>query len=199
MIMNKALPYDAEIEYLESTGTQWINLPVSVVSGDAFGVEICFILLTTANGRNIWESNVDAAFKSTTYQYNSTSKYMLFSSHVGRNANNGGWTAIYGEVADLIVSTTQVQTRVVKRSITDFTNLQLLSRHFNCKLMSFKVVHKGSVIYNLIPVRKGNVGYMYDKVSGKLFGNAGTGQFILGPDVNSVNTITQNQQRQMYE
>jgi hypothetical protein len=35
---------------------------------------------------------------------------------------------------------------------------------------------------DLVPVRIGNVGYMYDKVSGKLFGNAGTGNFILGPD-----------------
>lgn len=37
--------------------------------------------------------------------------------------------------------------------------------------------------FDAIPVRVGNVGYMYDKVSGKLFGNAGTGDFILGPDI----------------
>jgi hypothetical protein len=35
---------------------------------------------------------------------------------------------------------------------------------------------------DLIPVRIGNVGYMYDKVSGQLFENQGTGNFILGPD-----------------
>ena len=35
---------------------------------------------------------------------------------------------------------------------------------------------------NLIPVRKDGVGYMYDTVSGQLFGNIGTGNFILGPD-----------------
>ena len=37
-------------------------------------------------------------------------------------------------------------------------------------------------LLDAIPVRVGNVGYIYDKVSGKLFGNAGTGSFILGPD-----------------
>lgn len=26
------------------------------------------------------------------------------------------------------------------------------------------------------------VGYMYDRVSGELFGNAGTGAFVIGPD-----------------
>ena len=39
------------------------------------------------------------------------------------------------------------------------------------------------LVRDLIPVRVGNVGYMYDKVSGQLFGNSGTGNFILGPDV----------------
>ena len=38
---------------------------------------------------------------------------------------------------------------------------------------------------DFIPVRKGTVGYLYDRVSGKLFGNAGTGDFVLGPDVNT--------------
>ena len=36
---------------------------------------------------------------------------------------------------------------------------------------------------NLIPVRCGTTGYMYDSVSGTLFGNAGTGDFIVGTDV----------------
>jgi hypothetical protein len=38
-------------------------------------------------------------------------------------------------------------------------------------------------------VRKGTVGYLYDRVSGKLFGNAGTGDFVLGPDVVPVEYI----------
>ena len=43
----------------------------------------------------------------------------------------------------------------------------------------------GSAYLNLeIPVRVGQVGYMYDRVSGQLFGNQGTGNFILGEDKN---------------
>ena len=46
-------------------------------------------------------------------------------------------------------------------------------------------IYNNDLIFNdFIPVRVGNVGYMYDKISGQLFGNAGTGEFILGPDVN---------------
>ena len=47
----------------------------------------------------------------------------------------------------------------------------------------------GSTILDLIPVRKGTVGYMYDRVSGRLFGDAGAGDFVLGPDVVPVEYI----------
>ena len=35
---------------------------------------------------------------------------------------------------------------------------------------------------DFLPVRVVTVGYMYDRVSGQFFGNAGTGAFIIGPD-----------------
>jgi hypothetical protein len=46
----------------------------------------------------------------------------------------------------------------------------------------FKITENNYLLYDFIPVRIGTTGYMYDKVSGQLFGNAGTGSFILGPD-----------------
>ncbi len=38
------------------------------------------------------------------------------------------------------------------------------------------------IVFDAIPVRVGQVGYMYDKVSGNLLGNAGSGSFVLGND-----------------
>jgi hypothetical protein len=35
----------------------------------------------------------------------------------------------------------------------------------------------------MIPARKGDVGYMYDKITHQVFGNSGTGTFTLGPDL----------------
>lgn len=46
-----------------------------------------------------------------------------------------------------------------------------------------KIVIDGVVVRDFLPVRKNGVGYMYDTVSKELFGNSGTGAFILGPDV----------------
>ena len=53
------------------------------------------------------------------------------------------------------------------------------------KIYSFRLDKGGIPQLDLIPVRVGDEGFMYDRVSGKLFGNAGTGRFILGPDINS--------------
>ena len=52
--------------------------------------------------------------------------------------------------------------------------------------MSVKYVKIGTsstnLLFDAIPVRKNGVGYMYDRVSKTLFGNQGTGTFIIGPD-----------------
>ena len=40
----------------------------------------------------------------------------------------------------------------------------------------------GVLKQDFYPVRVGEDGYMYDKVSGVLFSNQGTGEFIIGPD-----------------
>lgn len=47
----------------------------------------------------------------------------------------------------------------------------------------FKIWNNGALVRDFIPVRVGTIGYMYDKVSKQLFENAGTGDFVLGPDV----------------
>ena len=48
---------------------------------------------------------------------------------------------------------------------------------------AFTISSGGVVTHDLIPVRLGNTGYMYDRITNKRFGNAGTGDFVLGPDV----------------
>lgn len=66
------------------------------------------------------------------------------------------------------------------------TNLNIANlRDYAVQIYYFKVCDENDVlILDLIPVRVGQIGYMYDKVSGTLFGNNGTGSFTLGPDKN---------------
>ena len=52
------------------------------------------------------------------------------------------------------------------------------------KIYSVQISQGNQIVMDLIPVRVGNVGYMFDKISGNLYGNNGTGSFTLGPDAN---------------
>jgi hypothetical protein len=46
-----------------------------------------------------------------------------------------------------------------------------------------KIWSNGTLVRDYVPVKRNGVGYLYDKVSGTLFGNANdTGAFILGND-----------------
>lgn len=51
------------------------------------------------------------------------------------------------------------------------------------RIYGYRFIAGGHTLTDLIPVRVGDVGYMYDRVSGQLFGNQGTGEFVLGPDI----------------
>ena len=56
------------------------------------------------------------------------------------------------------------------------------SEKTNGRISSCKIYHSGAIVCDFIPVRVGTVGYMYDRVSGQLFSNQGTGAFVIGPD-----------------
>ena len=50
------------------------------------------------------------------------------------------------------------------------------------KIYSFKITNSSNeVVMDLVPVRDGTTGYMYDTVSGELMTNTGT--FLYGSDI----------------
>lgn len=50
------------------------------------------------------------------------------------------------------------------------------------RFYAFKWYKADKLVLDIIPVRKGDTGYLYDKVSGKMYENTGEGRFALGPD-----------------
>jgi hypothetical protein len=70
------------------------------------------------------------------------------------------------------------------------TSLLLFSDHrpdisaiaYPLKMKFMKIIVDDVLSKDYIPVRVDTTGYMYDKISGTLFGNDGTGSFVLGPD-----------------
>lgn len=57
------------------------------------------------------------------------------------------------------------------------------SSNFYGRIYWCKVYDNDVLVRDFIPVRVNEVGYFYDKVSGELFNNAGSGYFVFGDDV----------------
>ena len=53
----------------------------------------------------------------------------------------------------------------------------------NLRIYSFIIKKNNVIVHHFIPVRKGNTGYLYDKITKKLYKNNGLGKFNYGPDL----------------
>lgn len=200
-----ALPYDAEVEYLESTGTQWIDTGVKlqtpcVVETKLIPVGSNFndrMMLGVFSGGNTRLAPVAA------YRNNLVSK--------SADGKNTGIVACQGGVeysvkasfssAGFLWIINNVSGSQPGASVTSLYSLLIFANNWNGvirmpdqegmtgKIFSLSIDNGDGVSMSLIPVRVGSganaVGYMYDRVSGELFGNAGTGAFVIGPDASA--------------
>ena len=183
--MMKLLPYDAEVEYLESSGTQWINIGYTKSQCPYFSLDIQPLI-----------TYVDKAMFGAYNSGYSVQQYL------GRwRWFDNGWT-----LTDIHVDITRttnitknangwfVDGEITKTSsgLTGDLSLFLFGANANnasihrsesLRVNQLSLFDKNSsLVADFIPIRKGNIGYMYDRVSGQLFGNAGTGAFVIGPD-----------------
>jgi len=186
--------------YLESTGTQYIGLPLiaNVNSTLSFEGEM---IPRYKNGVStnwyVFNTNPQNQLSGHFYSKNATTNKILYASYSGNNAQSGGWGS--GTEVDVkgnfIISTegrtsySTGQYSTLHRPLTQNVNMFYLFGNYTgnrCPIAYGKLFIKvdNIAIYELIPVRVGQVGYMYDKVSNQLFGNSGTGNFILGNDMN---------------
>ena len=194
--MMKQLPYDAEVEYLESTGTQWIDTGVEPTQELAFNCSFAFEGITPELGYgNVFGSR----YSSTIREYQLTG-FDNGSIGIGtRNSKLGFYSGVKHTVSFDGANTVNING--VSRSITTSTcapttgsivlfgirqngSLDQLSE---AKIYALKFTINSTTLRDFIPVRLTNdngkiEGAFYDKVSGQLFGNAGTGAFIIGPD-----------------
>lgn len=183
------LPYDAEIEYLESTGTQWIDTGIVVNSSNNIIAELKIV--QSANTTDISFYFAQYASSPIFGAYSNGSNRF---SCVYRNKWAASTTSVDGNVhilsydnGKLYKGATLLVTASSSTSITATNGLSLFSNRGSnsnkFKLYYFKLMNNHVTVLDMIPVRVGQVGYMYNRVSKTLFGNSGTGSFICGPDV----------------
>lgn len=193
-MVGKALPYDAEVEYIESVDKAYIDTGIKA-SGNLHIKTYLVDYFIEANsgrwafgGRNAYNNNAYGIFiasdtKKLTLAYNGgTYSFNLYSTYPQSSLveMQGGSIKVN--------NTTHTFTA---RTFTSSYNLILFGLNNGGSLISGSglkfgatYITDGTVTLDLIPVRKDGIGYMYDKISGRLYGNANTqGSFILGPDV----------------
>lgn len=185
-----SLPYDAEVEYLESTGTQWIDTGVTVGGTNNIIVElkvaqtvdttaVSFYFAQPLSGSNYFAAYANASNK---YACVYRNKWAASTTSTDRsvhvlNYDNG---KLYKDGTLLITASSTT-------SVTASNTLALFGSHGSninkFKLYYFKLMSNHVTVLDMIPVRVGQVGYMYNRVSKTLFGNSGTGSFTLGSDI----------------
>lgn len=194
---SKSLPYDAEIEYLQSSGTQYID--TGYYPNDA----------TVLSAKYYNQPSNQCPFAA---RWSGANTYDTFGVFVGIDEQ----IVYYGRVSDskvnrisisnsknieLDIDLTQIKINDITISITRGSFVSTYTMYvfamnvmgtasFNsqAKLYKMTIKENNTTIFDFIPVRKGQVGYLYDKVSGQLFGNSGTGSFILGLDVETISS-----------
>lgn len=193
-----SLPYDAEIEYLQSTGTQYINTGILIDGTGTFS----FGVKTTLTDRSFLGAIIGTRESPSGYtQYKSYNILNLSTTQIradflGKAAAGEGKINTTASALTIKFDTSVLTLLVNGSNISGSSTNQSCSYPFYLfavnngnmsnipqKLEYFWFMKDNKITMYLIPVRVGQVGYMYDRVSGQMFGNAGTGNFTLGPDV----------------
>ena len=192
------LPYDAEIEYLQTTGTQYID--TGIVSGTNIVAEIKAILTQTSSdvqtflcartGNNVSFSNLLSIKNVSTPYTQIGGGNSSIDSSADPTVLHTYRTGLQNNSLFFETDGTTEGTRTISGSTSNLS-MYLFARHTDSgadrgiysKLYYCKITKDGSLVRDFIPVRVGQTGYLYDKVSGELFGNNGSGSFILGNDI----------------
>ena len=190
----KSLPYDAEVEYIVSDGNQYIDTGIkvsgnlivkiktidffdSVNSGKwAFGGRIAYL-------NNSYGLYIDSSTNNVYYQYGNQIKNCgIFSTYSLTNYDiefDNGVLKIGNKQFSLSPRTFAIDHNLFLFALNNNGN-NIARTLYKC---AGSYITNGSQTLNLIPVRKNGVGYLYDKISGRLLGDVRGYGFGYGSDI----------------
>ena len=195
----KSLPYDAEVEYLESTGKEWIDTGVIPVVGYTYNIRFQSTGIVEHGylfGVN-WKDDDGVTKFLGLRRFQAQARFQALGFYIGNvpyeegldydiviNGGNNGTQNIFklSDGRSFSINGQITNTPTSPMYLLAVNNLYGAAYKNKVHLYSFSIEKSGDKIMDLIPVRKRSIGYMYDRVSGKLFGNQGTGAFIIGLD-----------------
>ena len=179
--------YDAQVEYLQSTGTQYIDLGIHPSSTDIVTIDFQMITLDTVTfygcrlGTNVKKFTIGKGSNGYFYaalgnhanvslaSQDSNRHIIVVDATTGNATIDSGSPIYVGNYYD----------NDINIFLFAFNNNGVVSAGGSLNIFSCQIGNRT----DLIPVRCGTTGYMYDRVNGTLFGNNGMGAFIVGADV----------------
>lgn len=205
------LPYDAEVEYLESTGTQYIDTGIGIAINLYCEVKFCFTVEPGsyenapfgANNGRVWIAfasrlgSIKALYcgtYSSFARYNVGGHVYVFDDmdwHVAKIDSTGGSYSASFKLDDNEAFVRRTASDSVTNNMYLFgCNGTRITDRAKCRIgyCKIKSMTTNQLLADFIPVRFTNElgqseGAMYDRVSGALFRNAGTGEFKFGTDI----------------
>ena len=185
-------PYDAEVEYLESTGTQYIDIGIvpdastgiSVICESSSSADTYVAGLRETSGNTRWGIGHDT--NGYYYGYGGFGASIVNSTKVTASLNwkaDGKFSVTDGVISNSL--TLPTFSFVPTLNVRLFGAIRTYSTPYKWsgKIYGVKISQGADIIMDMKPVRIGNIGYMYDRITGALLGNNGTGDFLLGRDV----------------
>jgi hypothetical protein len=212
LTLNGGLPSGyTQLEYLESTGTQYINTGIDLSSGGTVDIDFLYSSFTTYDNTNfatIWGTQNDSSpYNSAGLRYGNSStsearRLRLWGYGLSIETNGLAQINTRYVAKSVFVSTSQSATfsingqtgtftggtsPITSNSVCVFaTNSGSIITHFaNARIYSFSFTHPSntSLNRNFVPAKRNSDGVlgMYDTVSDTFYTNSGTGTFLAGP------------------
>lgn len=196
-MMNKALPYDAEVEWIGVRQNAWVVLDNGFVPNDnnvTIDADVTFVGYPTSSNWAKWfsarSSANDGSYRMIrsqnptwiAFDYNTSDSY---TSTFELSPSTNKRYNIHMEYGKAIVDGNiyNISTKTASKNTASFVvGDNEITRGTNLNVHSFVVTHNDIVVIDAIPVRKGQIGYLYDRVTKRLFGTAGENPLIVGQD-----------------
>lgn len=195
------LPYDAEVEYLESTGTQYIDTPV--VAADNVGYELRVVNWSGVGGKGVSflfagvfgsENRYGLGYTSSSKAVNIFAWWNFAISNLGNMSISNGYLKFNylnsrtydfnGVVTGALsgsynASNTTIRLLNAKRMDTGENTF---ANSVPMKFSAFRISRDGAVVCDMVPVRVGSLGHLYDRANptGGPLGNGLYGDFSDG-------------------
>ena len=204
LLMAKQLPYDAEIEYLEGAQGAYIKTGFIINSSNWRNLRLEFDGSLAGGAVSQWRV-MGIGYTNPSYYIGMDNAHRVVygkgnvtDTRVNRTLSTTEYTSRHLYTYDYKNAVLKFDNTAYNMTLDSSSNIneEFYLYTWNGgnytatfldggKLYGFRIYNNDVLVMDMQPVRVGQVGYLYDKISKQLFGNDGTGSFILGNDINT--------------